>query len=75
MFTQPAGVSEPMSIILDQDPKPSSTRWLHAEISAKAEITAWVLKLNADGSIDCDWRRNCNLLGVNRSTDDHDLEN
>jgi hypothetical protein len=40
MFTQAAGVSEPISTILNQDSKPRSAGWLHAEFSAKAEITA-----------------------------------
>jgi hypothetical protein len=75
MFTQSAGVSEPISIILNQDPKPSSAGWRHAEFSAKAEITALVQKLNPTAPIDYEWRRDCHLLGVNRSTVKHDLEN
>jgi hypothetical protein len=63
-----------MSIIVNQDPKPSSAGWLDAEFSAKAEITASLQKLNTKDSIDYEWRRNCHLLGVNRSTVEHDLE-
>jgi hypothetical protein len=40
MFTQAAGVSERISTILNQDSKPRSGGRLHAEFSAKAEITA-----------------------------------
>jgi len=40
MLTQSAEVSEPISMILNQNLKPSSAEWLHAQFSAKAEITA-----------------------------------
>jgi hypothetical protein len=33
-------MSEPTSIILNQDPKSNSAGWLHAEFLAKAEIAA-----------------------------------
>jgi hypothetical protein len=75
MFTQSAGVSEPISIILNQDPKPSSAGWLHAEFSAKAEITASLQKLNTKDSTDYEWRGDCHLFSVNRSTAEHDVEN
>jgi hypothetical protein len=75
MFTQAAGVSEPISTILNQDSKPRSAGRLHAEFSAKAEITALLQKLNPNDSIDYEWRGDCHLLGVNRSTVKHDLEN
>jgi hypothetical protein len=75
MFTQSAGASEPISTILNQDQKPSSAGWRRAEFSAKAEITASVQKLNTNDSIDYEWRRDCHLVGVNRSTAEHDVEN
>jgi hypothetical protein len=62
-------------MILNQDLKPSSAGWRHAEFSAKAEITALDQKLNTNDSIDYEWRRDCHLLGVNRSTVEHDAEN
>jgi hypothetical protein len=68
-------VPEPTSVILNQDPKPGSTGWDQAEFSAKAEIAARSKKLNTNDSIDYEWRRDCHLLGVNRSTVKHDLEN
>jgi hypothetical protein len=75
MFTQVAGVSEPISTILNQDSKPRSAGRLRAEFSAKAEITAWAKKLNTNDSIGYEWRRDCHLLSVNRSTVEHDAEN
>jgi hypothetical protein len=62
-------------MILNQDLKPSSAGWLHAEFSAKAEITAWIQKLNTNGPTDYEWLGDCHLLGVNRSTVQHDVEN
>jgi hypothetical protein len=62
-------------MILNQDLKPSSAGWLHAEFSAKAEITAWIQKLNTNDSTDYEWLGDCHLLGVNRSTVQHDVEN
>jgi hypothetical protein len=48
---------------------------LHAEFSAKAEITALDQKLTTNDSIDYEWRRDCHLFSVNRSTVEHDVEN